>query len=73
MSEKLPVIQTAQRCRHLLSKALYVNAGLSPGEEAVRHEDNFWCGRNQSTYGPDDQICTDATCRNPARSCYEAP
>lgn len=71
MAEELKVIQAA-RCRQLLSKGLYVNAGLPPGEEAAG-DGNFWCGKTQKTYGPDDELCDADTCLNPARSCYEAP
>ena len=56
MADELKIIQTAARCRHLLSKGLYVNAGLPPGEEATGDGD-FWCGKNQTIYGPDDQLC----------------
>ena len=72
MADELKVIQTGVRCRHLLSKGLYINAGLPPGEE-VTGDGNFWCGKNQTTYGPDDQLCDGESCTNPARSCYEAP
>ena len=76
MTDDLKVIQTGERCRHLQSKGMYVNAGLPPGEEAAADDDiygDFWCGRNQMVYGPDDQLCNGETCRDATRSCYETP
>jgi len=72
MADELNVIQTGERCRNLLSKGLYINHGLPPGEEAVG-DGHFWCALNQSTYGPDDQICSGETCCDTTRSCYETP
>lgn len=72
MSEQLKVIQTGVRCRSLLSKGLYINAGLPPGEEAAG-EGNFWCGKTQTIFGPDEELCDADHCTNPARSCYEKP
>ena len=72
MADELKTIQTGERCRHLLSKGLYINQGLPPGEEATG-DGNFWCGQNQTTYGPDDQLCDGDACRDASRSCYEAP
>ena len=72
MTDNLNVIQSGERCRHLLSKGLYINAGLPRGEEATG-DGNFWCGRNQRVYGPDEQLCDGDACRNQTRSCYEAP
>ncbi len=71
MADKLRVIYTGERCRHLLSKGLYVNAGLPPGEEAT-DDGNFWCGQTQTTYGPDDQLCDGENCCQTSRTCYEA-
>ena len=72
MSDELNVIPSADRCRHLLYKGLFVNAGLET-ERAEPEDGNFWCARNQTTYGPDDRLCNARACRNPARRCYEAP
>ena len=72
MAEELKIIQTGRRCRSLLSKGLYINAGLPPGEQAAG-DGNFWCGKTQTTYGPDDQLCDGENCTDAARSCYEAP
>lgn len=37
MASDLPVLQpTAERCRSLLSKGLYINAGLPPGKSTLR-------------------------------------
>lgn len=71
MSTPLPVIPTAARCRQLLSKGLYINAGLPPGQQAAG-DGNFWCGKTQRIYGPDEELCDNEHCRNPARSCYQA-
>ncbi|MBW3538949.1 MAG: hypothetical protein KY476_01640 [Planctomycetes bacterium] len=68
----LPQIETAERCRHLLSKGLYINAGLPKGQEAAG-DGNFWCAHTQTIYGPDHSHCTPNHCTNPLRSCYEAP
>ncbi len=72
MTDELNVVQSAQRCRQLLSKGLYINHGLPPGEEAAG-DGNFWCGRTQGVYGPDDQLCDADFCTNPTRGCYDAP
>lgn len=72
MAPSLKVLQTGERCRQLLSKGLYINHGLPPGKEAAG-DGNFWCGRNQKTFGPDDRICDGESCRDTTRSCYEAP
>ncbi len=76
MSEKKPELEildaTGERCVHLLSKGLYINAGLPPGEEAAG-DGNFWCAHTQTMFGPDKQICEKEPCCDPTRSCYEAP
>ena len=72
MEDELQAIQSGERCRHLLSQGLSFNQGLHPGEEATG-DGNFWCGQNQTTYGPDDQLCDGDACRDASRSCYEAP
>jgi hypothetical protein len=72
MVHDLNVVSRGERCRHLLSKGLYINAGLPAGERIVG-DGNFWCGRNQRTIGPDNQFCDGEQCLNAARSCYEAP
>jgi len=73
MANKLNVIYKAPRCRFLLSKSMYVNAGLPPGEEVVGDEgDDFWCARNQTNYGPDQRLCDPNQCRDDKRRCYEA-
>lgn len=72
MTQEFPVIQTGERCRHLQSKGMYINAGLPPGEEIVG-DGHFWCGINQESQGPDQQLCDGESCRDATRSCYEAP
>jgi hypothetical protein len=71
MQHELEVVQ-GERCRHLLSKGLYLNAGLAPGEHATG-DGNFWCANTQTTYGPDKGFCNGEDCTNATRSCYEAP
>jgi hypothetical protein len=70
MAEELQVIQTGSRCRSLLSKGLYINAGLPPGQEAAG-DGNFWCMKTQTIFGPDDRLCDGTECRDASRSCYE--
>jgi hypothetical protein len=70
MTTELEVIQSGARCRSLLSKGLYINAGLPKGKE-VTGDGNFWCGKTQKVYGPDDRICDGDRCTNATRSCYE--
>lgn len=71
MANDLPVLNaTTPRCRSLLSKGLYINAGLPPGKE-IAGDGHFWCGKTQRSYGPDDKLCDDADCRNATRNCYE--
>ena len=72
MKKELPIIQQGERCRHLLSKGLYINHGLPKGEEATG-DGNFWCAWTQTIYGPDHQICDKQECQDASRGCYEAP
>lgn len=67
---QLEVIQPGQRCRSLLSKGLYINAGFPKGKE-VTGDGNFWCGKTQKIYGPDDRICDGDRCTDRTRSCFE--
>ena len=71
MADELNILNNAERCRSLLSKGLYTNAGMPPGEKATG-DGNFWCGKTQTIFGPDDQLCDDEHCINSTRSCYEA-
>ena len=70
MSAQLEVLPSGPRCSSLLSKGLYINAGLPKGKE-VTGDGNFWCGKTQKIYGPDDRICDGDRCTNATRSCYE--
>ncbi|RLS45139.1 MAG: hypothetical protein DWH84_03470 [Planctomycetota bacterium] len=70
MSTQLEVLQPGPRCSSLLSKGLYINAGLPKGKE-VTGDGNFWCGKTQKIYGPDDRICDGDRCTDATRSCYE--
>ena len=71
MSDELNVTQATGRCRQLLSKGLYISAGLPPGEEMTGDE-SFWCGKTQTIMGPDDQVCDGEDCCDSTRDCYEA-
>ena len=63
MTDELKVIRM-QRCRHLLSRAAFVNSGLPPGEEAVEEaDDQVWCGQQQTIFGPDGDVCADRSPR----------
>ena len=70
MSTQLEVLQPGPRCGSLLSKGLYINAGLPKGKE-VTGDGNFRCGKTQKIYGPDDRICDGDRCTDATRSCYE--
>ena len=72
MSDHLHVLHHPDRCKCLLSKGLYINAGLRPGEEATG-DGNFWCAKTQTMMGPDRQICDGEYCLDNSRKCYEAP
>ena len=75
MANELPVLEPAsllgERCRQLLSKGLYINAGLPKGEQ-ITGDGNFWCGKTQAALGPDQKLCDGVACRNTARGCYES-
>ncbi|MBX3441915.1 MAG: hypothetical protein KF774_05870 [Planctomyces sp.] len=69
---ELPIIAQAARCRNLLSKGLYINAGL-PADQHVTGDGNVWCGKTQTVFGPDRSVCDVEACTDPARKCYVAP
>lgn len=71
MSDELHVLHHPQRCRHLLSKGLYINAGIKRGCE-VTGDGNFWCGKTQTVMGPDRKLCDRDYCLEPGRGCHEA-
>ena len=68
--QPLRVFDNHSRCRHLLCKGLFINQGLPPGKEASG-DGNLWCGKSQTIFGPDDQICDREGCTDSSRSCYE--
>jgi hypothetical protein len=72
MSIELHVLNHPDRCRHLYSKGLFINAGLKPGEEATG-DGNFWCARTQRIQGPDRELCDGEHCLDRSRVCYEPP
>jgi hypothetical protein len=49
---------------------MYLNYGLGENER-VAGDGNFWCGKTQRIFGPDDQLVGDGVCRHTSRSCYE--
>ena len=71
MQHELEVVR-GERCRHLLSKGLYINAGL-PKDEYATGDGNFWCSHTQTIWGPDSGFCGGEECTDATRSCYEAP
>ncbi len=72
MTEELQVLEnTTTRCQQLLSKGLYTNAGMPPGEKATG-DGHFWCGKTQTIFGPDDRLCDAENCTDASRSCYES-
>lgn len=72
-SDDLPVVeQSFERCRHLLSKGLMINAGLPKGQEVVG-DGNFWCGQTQHVKGPDNGLCGHEECTTGGRGCYVRP
>ncbi|MBS0266908.1 MAG: hypothetical protein JSS02_33585 [Planctomycetes bacterium] len=60
----------SDRCRNLCCKGMYLNYGLGQNER-VAGDGNFWCGKTQRIFGPDDQLVGDGLCRHTSRSCYE--
>lgn len=71
MTTQLHVIDQP-RCRFLLSKGLYINAGL-PADQHVVGDGNFWCANTQRFLGPDQEVCGHEECTDPQRHCYQAP
>jgi hypothetical protein len=71
MSTELNILNHPDRCRFLLSKGLFINAGMPSGEEASG-DGNFWCGKTQRVTGPDRELCDPEFCLNRDRGCYEA-
>ncbi|MEZ6048577.1 MAG: hypothetical protein R3C11_23980 [Planctomycetaceae bacterium] len=59
------------RCRLLLSKGLYTNHGLPPGEE-ISGDGHFWCGQTQTKLGPDRQVCSLDQCTDSTRNCFKS-
>lgn len=70
MSDELQLPQ-AERCSNLLCKGMYLNVGQPPGKR-VTGDGNFWCGKTQTTIGPDRNFVSDGECRHTGRSCYES-
>lgn len=73
-NENLPPapVQTGERCQSLRCKGMYLNFGLGETER-VAGDGNFWCGKTQRIFGPDDQFVGDGACRHSGRACYHAP
>jgi hypothetical protein len=58
------------RCLSLRCKGMYLNHGLGETEQ-VAGDGNFWCGKTQRIYGPDNNLVGDGVCRHTGRACYE--
>lgn len=71
MADQSQVTPGSVRCLKLLSKGMYINAGLPAGQE-VTGDGYFWCGKTLRSYGPDDQLCNVEDCMNSNRTCFEA-
>lgn len=71
MQHELEVVR-GERCRHLLSKGLYLNAGLED-DGNLFGDGNLWCANTQEIYGPDKGFCNGEECTITTRTCYEAP
>ena len=69
MQKQLSILNLSQRCRHLQSKGMYINFNQPAGEE-VAGDGHLWCGRSQSSFGPDNESCGREECIDPERSCY---
>jgi hypothetical protein len=71
----LPVLAAppavVERCKSLQCKGMYLNWGLGQNEQ-VAGDGNFWCGRTQRIFGPDDRLVGDGECRDAGRACYVA-
>jgi hypothetical protein len=65
-----PTPPVGERCLSLRCKGMYLNHGLGQ-TELVAGDGNFWCGKTQRVFGPDDQFVGDGECRHTGRSCYE--
>jgi len=61
---------TGERCQSLRCKGMYLNYGLGETER-VAGDGNFWCGKTQRIFGPDDNLVGDGVCRHAGRACYE--
>jgi hypothetical protein len=72
MTNALHVLDHPDRCRCLLSKGLYINAGLKP-EQYATGDGNYWCSKTQTIFGPDAGLCSGEHCLDRSRTCYVAP
>lgn len=70
MSDELTQLPQAERCTSLLCKGMYTNVGQPPGVR-VTGDGHFWCGKTQTTIGPDRNFVGDGECRHTGRACYE--
>ena len=71
MSQELPLLQeTGVRCKNLMSKGLFINAGL-PKDQRVVGDGYFWCLKTQASLGPDRELCGGEYCTDATRTCYE--
>lgn len=59
-------------CRHLRHAGMLVHSD-GRGRDPNQDYDNtvYWCQKTTKSFGPDDEMVDGASCRNPARSCYQ--
>jgi len=67
-----PEPPTAEPCRHLRSKGMYVYTD-NPGDAHDESDTTaYWCLKTLKGFGPDDEAVGRLDCRDPGRSCYES-
>jgi len=69
MDKELSILNQPHRCRHLLSKGMYINVNMPPGEE-VTGDGHLWCGMTQTGFGPDHGLCGRDECIGSSRKCF---
>ena len=69
----LNVIDTAQKCRHLRSKGMFIEVESYSQEQTLPDMTTgfVWCVHSQNCVGPDGSVAGHDTCRD-GRDCYES-
>jgi len=70
MEPELSILNLPHRCRHLESKGMYVNAGLTPDQYPVQGDGHVWCAMTQGKFGPDNGLCNPEECVKSGRTCF---